>query len=363
LKSRLTLIFAALVVLLGAMVWVVADRATATTSGFAPSPTPAPLRAFAPETDAGFSGAARTGPAAAGPTPVWVRAGATPAVPVPAAAETRPAGLPRGQVASSPTLRVDASGDVTYDARAGDTVSELAAALLGSDSREHREAVIAAHSSLRADPDRVLAGKAYSVDRSPTRAAAAPAAVGDAPVATAASAASPRDGDSRTEPAAGDATRDEPAPAARERRMTYMARIGDTVRVLAAHLLGGDTKANRDAIVAGNASLRRDPDRMVAGENYTIVARDGLSADPAAPEPQASSAEPEADEILRLGTGRSLRYTARAGDTVSKLAAALLGGDTRANRESIINDNPGLRDDPDHLVAGQTYLITAPLAE
>src|SRR5687768_16003367 len=102
-----------------------------------------------------------------------------------------------------------------------------------------------------------------------------------------------------------------------------MARIGDNVRVLAAHLLGGDTKANRDAIVADNASLRRDPDHLVAGRNYTIVARDGLAADPDAPQPQASSAEHDADEAVRLRTGRSLRYTARAGDTVSTLAAAL----------------------------------------
>ena len=61
-----------------------------------------------------------------------------------------------------------------------------------------------------------------------------------------------------------------------------------------------------------------------------------------------------------MGVGRVLRYTAQAGDTVSKLATVLLGSDTKANRQAIIDNNRSLKQDPDHLVAGQTYWISAP---
>jgi hypothetical protein len=102
---------------------------------------------------------------------------------------------------------------------------------------------------------------------------------------------------------------------------------------------------------------------MVAGKSYTIAARNGLAADPAARQPASATNPRDADDIVRNGTGRSLRYTARAGDTVSSLAAALLGSDTVANRASIIKNNPTLKQDPDHLEAGKTYWITAPTAD
>ena len=50
-------------------------------------------------------------------------------------------------------------------------------------------------------------------------------------------------------------------------------------------------------------------------------------------------------------------------DTVSKLAVVLLGSDTPENRDLIIKSNPSLRQNPDHLVAGQTYWIDAPTAD
>ncbi len=50
-------------------------------------------------------------------------------------------------------------------------------------------------------------------------------------------------------------------------------------------------------------------------------------------------------------------YTARVGDSVSKLAADQMGGDTKANRNAIIHANPSLRQDPNKVIAGQMYLI------
>ncbi len=291
-KSRLTLIFAALLVLLGAVIWMVQDRhtgAAAPAAAVAARVAPAARQAIAPT----------TAPAAV------------------ASVET-----PGPQGKSSPMVQVDTSGGAKYVAQAGDTLSQLATALLGSDSKEHRELVIAANPSLQADPDRVLAGQTYS---------------------------SVRD--------------DKTAVAGSGPQLKYTAQRGDTVSGLASNLLGGDTKANREGIVAGNASLQQDPDHMVAGQNYTIVARKGLAADPGAAPAKVPTTQPEADEAALLGVGRTLRYTAQTGDTVSKLAVVLLGGDTPANRDLIIKSNPSLQRNPDHLTAGQTYWITAPTAD
>src|SRR5437764_889250 len=73
-----------------------------------------------------------------------------------------------------------------------------------------------------------------------------------------------------------------------------------------------------------------------------------------------SPAQPDADDLVKLSMGRALRYTAKPGDTVSKLAVALLGSDSRANRDLIIKSNASLKQDPDHLEAGRTYWIAAP---
>jgi nucleoid-associated protein YgaU len=52
-------------------------------------------------------------------------------------------------------------------------------------------------------------------------------------------------------------------------------------------------------------------------------------------------------------------YTAEPGDTISKIARRELGADTAANRTAIMKLNPGLRNDPKLLRAGETYMIPA----
>ena len=144
--------------------------------------------------------------------------------------------------------------------------------------------------------------------------------------------------------------------------MKYVAQTGDTVAGLAGNLLGADTKTNRNSIIADNTSLQQDPNHLVAGQTYTIAAPKGLAANSAAPLSKTPTTQPDADNVL-VAAGRHLRYTAKPGDNVSKLATALLGSDTVANRDVIINSNPSLKQDPDHLVAGQTYWISAPTAD
>ena len=324
-KSRLTLIFCALVVLLGSMVWLVQDRRLNATG---------PIPALAAEWNVSI----RPEPLATKPGPAPAGSTATPAV-----------------ASTDAMVHVDSSGEVKYAARDGDTVSQLAIALLGSDTKENRDAVIAANPSLRTDPDRVLVGQAYSV----VRLAAQPVAMNTA-VAAPSSA-------SIEKPAPQQPAHAQPALAAgiveRAPMLRYTARPGDTLGALAAHLLGGDTQLNRDAIVAENASLQQDADHLVAGQTYSIAAPNGLTRDIDARESKASTSQPDADEAALRSMGRALRYTAKPGDTVRKLATALLGSDTQANRDLIIRSNPSLKLDPDHLVAGQTYWIAAPTAE
>jgi phage tail protein X len=50
-------------------------------------------------------------------------------------------------------------------------------------------------------------------------------------------------------------------------------------------------------------------------------------------------------------------YTAEPGDSVSRMAAKLLGANTKANREAIIKANPSLQQNPNNVIAGKTYRI------
>ena len=239
-----------------------------------------------------------------------------------------------------------------YTAQWGDTVSNLAAELPGGNVKANRTAVINANPALRTDPDRLIAGRTYEIPPDASVPAAAAAVVEAVPAAPA--------------PTPHAATAAVVIPDAGTHHLTYTARAGDSVSVLAAALLGEDSRTNRDAIVAANASLAPNPDRLVDGQTYRIPVgptQPLSAADMArAARPAATGAEPDADDVVAAGTARDLRYTARAGDTVSTLAVVLLGGDTPANRAAIVGHNESLVRDADHVVAGRTYWVTAPTA-
>jgi LysM repeat protein len=129
----------------------------------------------------------------------------------------------------------------------------------------------------------------------------------------------------------------------------YIAKPGDTLSELAIGLLGQDSKANRDVVVSANPSLQANPDLVVAGQTYDrTVSIVEAAVTPIATPPAAVEPEPE------------LKYTAKPGDTVSNLAGALLGGETKTNRDAIVNANSSLQVDADRVVAGKTYTIPAP---
>lgn len=236
-------------------------------------------------------------------------------------------------------------------ALAGETVGSIAADLPGNQGHAYRVAIINANPSLKADPDRLLTGQSYVIPASP-EVAAAPAL------------AEPT---IRPEPAS--QPKAEIKPVATKKPVTelrYTARAGDTVIAMAEAFLGSGSKANQDAIVAANTSLDADRNQVVAGQTYRIPAPDGLSASATSSSDRASvrpMLQPDADQLVAGGAPRSLRYTARPGDTVTTLAIALLGSDTVQARDAIINHNPEMKTDPDRVIAGQTYFIPAPAAD
>jgi hypothetical protein len=134
---------------------------------------------------------------------------------------------------------------------------------------------------------------------------------------------------------------------------------------LAGGLLGQDSKTNRDAIINTNASLRTDPDRLVAGKTYRIPAADVapvvVETQPAKIPAPVSAAPSHPDAVRSEDAAASvLKYTAVPGDTVGKMAAAFLGSDDKAHQQAIISANPSLQTNADHVEVGRAYKIPVP---
>ena len=104
------------------------------------------------------------------------------------------------------------------------------------------------YASLSANPDQIVAGRAYNIP---------------APDGLSSTAA---------RPAGRQADADDVIARAAPRLLRYTARAGDNVSNLAIELLGSDTVEARDVIINSNPSLKANPDRVVAGQTYVIVA-------------------------------------------------------------------------------------------
>jgi len=244
----------------------------------------------------------------------------------------------------APAAPRQSPANLSYTAQPGDTISKLAVAFWGSDTKTNEDAIISGNPSLQQDPDRIIAGQTYLI----------PAAV--------ATPSEPAVSASRSTETA----TIQPTAPMNVHELRYSARPGDSVSVLAGALLGSDTSQKRDTIINDNPSLGENPDRLLIGKTYRIPVQAGqpLAAAPStAGEPATPpTTQPDADQLVLTGSVRELRYTAKSGDNVSTLAAALLGSDTKENRDAIVNSNPSLKQDPDRVVAGQTYWIPAPTA-
>ncbi|MEO6434888.1 MAG: LysM peptidoglycan-binding domain-containing protein [Tepidisphaeraceae bacterium] len=115
----------------------------------------------------------------------------------------------------------------------------------------------------------------------------------------------------------------------------YKAETGDSVSRIALKQMGGDTKANRAALIAANPSLQQNANMVILGRTYVIPATAGTSvfigATPA-PAPIASNAittPPPApavtgDAPIAAPTPQYF-YTVKAGDSLTRIAVEQLG--------------------------------------
>ena len=69
------------------------------------------------------------------------------------------------------------------------------------------------------------------------------------------------------------------------------------------------------------------------------------------------NASPKDPAVEPPTVNHNRQYVAVAGDTLSKLAGRFLGVNTKANREAIASVNPSLKQNPNNIIVGRTYII------
>jgi len=102
----------------------------------------------------------------------------------------------------------------------------------------------------------------------------------------------------------------------------YKAEPGDSLSKMAVKLMGANTRANRDAIVRANPSLRQNPDRVIAGQSYVIPTAAGNT-----PAAQASSPSQQAQmqQAAQTASASEYFYTVRENDSLWRIANDQLG--------------------------------------
>jgi nucleoid-associated protein YgaU len=146
----------------------------------------------------------------------------------------------------------------------------------------------------------------------------------------------------------------------------YKAEEGDSVSSIARKFLGGNTKANREAIIKANPSLQQNPDRIIVGKTYLVPNEVAPGQQPApAPAQQPAVAEKPAqpapaESTNTTNTGDNI-YVVKAGDSLSKIAVMQCG--TGAAVTAIKELNKDLLKDSDVIQVGMKLrLPSKPLA-
>jgi nucleoid-associated protein YgaU len=141
----------------------------------------------------------------------------------------------------------------------------------------------------------------------------------------------------------------------------YKAQADDTLSKLAGRFLGGNTKANRDAIVRVNPTLQQNPDKIVAGRTYVIPPTPGGDTTAAVPAPAPPVARTPAAQAVASArqpapeTGNFQWYTVKENENLWKIAAEQLGS---GNAWTQIRDlNPDVLKGEDRLKANMRIRI------
>lgn len=164
---------------------------------------------------------------------------------------------------------------------------------------------------------------------------------------------SPPDGVSiiKIQPGGDPSTAKAPAPVSANPRPGDVQRPADDVDK---HALTSDPRVASDTppATSGAAPNRLQQIARQGGEDVVAVGTPPVPVATASPVGQNSGS----------AIGPSKQVTAEEGDTVCKLAAKYLGGNTKSNREAIIRANPSMTPDGHLVIAGRTYVIPASVA-
>jgi hypothetical protein len=108
----------------------------------------------------------------------------------------------------------------------------------------------------------------------------------------------------------------------------YKAEAGDSLSRMASRLMGGNTQANRDALIAANPTLQKNPDLVVSGRTYVIPGGSApTQSQPSQQQPAPQPAKPQAPEQPTQIASATPQYfyTVKAGDSLTKIAVMQLG--------------------------------------
>lgn len=146
----------------------------------------------------------------------------------------------------------------------------------------------------------------------------------------------------------------------------YVALSGDTLSKMAARFLGGNTKANRDAIIRANPELKDNPDKIIVGKGYRIptgVATDAVAATPTDEGTTPAGADAPAPAAETKLAGESV-YTVQANDSLWRIASQQLGSPAAIDSIKELNQDVLKGENHDVVYVGMKLKLPAkPLAQ